>query len=157
MAKFTLTFTEVQDDYDEIISAIAKQNNLDVDKDVVALVHRFTDGCEVTLQFDTEKKKCWVLFNGKEGINDWKVERDVVAKTVNYWEKYTTGRKTHVASLQAQIDEALQAYKDEEDKKSPAARNLLRFIEDVRQELNAFKGANWNKEDGGESNSPFIA
>jgi hypothetical protein len=156
MAKFTLTFKDPDNDHYEIIEKIARQNKLDPDE-VQALVSRFTDGEYVTIQFDTDKNKCWVLFTNKEGVNDFKPERDVVIKTTDYWEKYTTGRKVHVASLQAQIDEAVTAYQAEEDKKSPAARNLLRFIEDVRQELNGFKGANWNEENGGETNSPFIA
>ena|SRR5271157_4549198 len=156
MAKFTLTFIEAEGDdtHYEIVDTIARQHKLDVNQ-VQAFVERFVDGDTVTLQFDTATNKCFVLYADKEGVNDIKDERNVVAKT-DYWEKYTTGRAKHCENLQAQIDEALEVYKAEEDKKSAAAKNLLRFIEDVRQELKGFKGANWNK-DGGESDTPFIA
>ena len=145
MAKFTLTFSEAQDDYNEVIVAVAKQNNLDVDK-VVGLVHRFTDGDSVTLQFDTEKKKCWVVYTNKEGVNDFKDEVDVVIKATNVRDKYTEGRKAYMASLERQLDEALETYKAEDDKHSAAAKNLLRFIEDTRQELNRFREADRNRE-----------
>ncbi len=154
MAKFTLTFKDRDTDFDDIIDAVAKQNNLDVEE-VVKLVHRFTDGAYVTLQFDTEKNKCWVLFNGKEGVDDWKIERDVVIKTTSVHDKYNEGRKAYMASLERQLDEALETYKAEDDKKSSAAKNLLRFIEDTRQDLNGFRELDRHREGGG-SNSPFL-
>lgn len=154
MAKFTLTFAEAQDDYNEVITAVAKQNKLDVD-DVVNLVHRFTDGDSVTLQFDTDKRKCYVLFTHKDGVNDWEIEQDVVIKATNIRDRYNEGRIAHVANLQSQMDEAIETYKNEPDKKSSAAKNLLRFIEDTRQELNGFREADRNR--GGYDNSPFIA
>ena len=146
MAKFTLTWKDQDNDNYETIAKVAKQNNLSI-AEVEKLVDRFTDGECVTLQFDTEKGKCWVLFDGKEGVNDWKVERDVVLSLPDRWEKYTTGRESYIATLQAQIDEALTAYQQETDRKSPAAKNLLRFIEDTRQELNALKASNYDNGD----------
>lgn len=146
MAKFTLTFSTDEDIY-EIVENIAKQNGLSVDA-VDQLVTRFTDGYEVTLQFDTVKNKCWVLFNGKEGINDLEPpKRDVIIKTIDLKAKYFEGRKAHMETLQSHIDEALDAYQQETDKKSSAAKNLLRFIEDTRQELNAFKATHREDDD----------
>ena len=145
MAKFTLTFTEPEEDVYEIIETIARQHNLD-ESEVEKFVHRFTEGGSVTLQFDTEKNKCFVVFSYKEGINDFKDERDVIAKATDIHDKYNEGRKAHIDMLQAQMDEALDAYRNETDKKSSAAKNLLRFIEDTRQELNGFKGANRGEE-----------
>lgn len=154
MAKFTLTFKDPDNDHYEIIEKIARQNKLDPDE-VQALVSRFTDGEYVTLQFDTAKNKCWVLYEGKEGVNDFKEERDVVLKVTNIRDKYFEGRQTYIATLQGQIDEAMQTYKAESDKKSPAAKNLLRFIEDTRHELNGLKEAERFK-NGGEDNSPML-
>jgi hypothetical protein len=153
MAKFTLTFIEDRDNDDshyEIIDTIARQHNLDVG-DVQAFVERFVDGNTVTLQFDTEKQKCFVLYAGKEGVNDFKDERDVILKTTNIHDRYFEGRAVYIATLQTQLDEAAETYKQEGDKKSAAAKNLLRFIEDVRQELNGLKAVN-----GGESNSSYL-
>jgi hypothetical protein len=153
MAKFTLTFIEDRDNDDshyEIIDTIARQHNLDVG-DVQAFVERFVDGNTVTLQFDTEKQKCFVLYAGKEGVNEFKDERDVILKATNIRDRYTDGRKAYMATLQAQLDEATDTYKQESDKQSSASKNLLRFIEDVRQELNGLKAVN-----GGENNSSYL-
>lgn len=142
MAKFTLTFKDPDNDHYEVIEAVAKSSKLDPDE-VQALVNRFTDGEYVTLQFDTDKNKCWVVFTDKEGVDDWQPVQggDVICKATNIRDKYNDGRDAYIGVLQEQLDEALDTYRSEDDKQSSAAKNLLRFIEDTRQELNGLKSA----------------
>ena len=137
MAKFTITFKDTdpmgqgETGLGGTVARFAAQNKLDEDE-VDALVDAYIDcGEMVTLQFDTEAGTCTVVKADERGINDWvddgaRVEIDV---------KWGKTREEEVAELQRQVDEAVATLAKEEDKTTPYAQGLVKFIWDTKKEI----------------------
>ena len=125
----------MDDGGDSMVETIAKQGNMG-EEEVWEFISSFVGHANfVTLQFDTGDKSCRVLRIDEEGVNEWTPEREVVAKIDG------ARFSTDTADLQRQLDEAVATLTAETNKDTEYARNLLRFIMDVREELKGHKTA----------------
>jgi len=142
--KFTLALQDMymDDDVDSMVRIVARQGGM-TEEEVWGLVNSFV-GNAVTLQFDTADKSCRILKTDEEGVNEWTPERDVVLKLGHIQ------LDEQVRELERQLDEAVVALSKEDNKNTPYARNMLRFIMDTRETLNAMTRA-WEE---GEENGP---
>jgi hypothetical protein len=143
--KFTLALQDMymDDDVDLMVRTIARQGNM-TEEEVWEFVNSFVGNAEfVTLQFDTTDKSCRVLKTDEEGVNEWTAERDVILKL----EHQNFDEQVH--ELQRQLDEALATLGKEDQKDTPYARSMLRFIMDTRETLKQMQGEWEEEEDNG--------
>jgi hypothetical protein len=125
--KFTLTFKDPDYDTEDMADVLYDKTGIDF----YDFIHEWVDGEYITLQFDTDAKTCTVVKSGENGINEHWDRPDVVAavKPVD----------TETPELKRQLDEALETLSKEEDKSTPYAQSLLRFIMDTREQIKFYE------------------
>jgi hypothetical protein len=118
--KFTLTFK----DPDMNIGGLSDFMYDKTGMDYFDFICQWTDGEYVTIQFDTEAGTATVLKEGEPGVNEHHEKLDIVGKV-----KLPSNE---IGELKRQLDEALESLAKEEDKSTPYAQSLLKFIMETR-------------------------
>lgn len=123
--KFTLTFKDPDMDIEDLAEVMQEQTG----RDYYDFISQWTGGEYITVQFDTEAGTCVVLNDGDSGVNDHWKKPEVIAT----FERQDDIKR--VEELKRQLDEALDTLSKEEDKSTPYAVNLLKFIMDTRDQI----------------------
>lgn len=135
--RFTLTFKDPDMDIQDLADVMFDKTG----QDYYNFVHQWTDGEYVSIQFDTVAGTAVVLKQNEAGVNDhWDKDQNVVARVDH-------ARFSNEADeLKRQLNEAADSLAKEEDKTTPYARGLLKFIIDTRDQIKLHD--EWDSEGG---------
>lgn len=138
--KFTLTFKDPDVGINNLADVLYDKSG----QDYYDFIRQWTDGEYVTIQFDSDARTATLLRNGEIGIDEHhEKSTDVVAKVdrARFFDDS--------AELHRQLDEAAETLAKEEDKTTPYARSLLKFIIETRDTLKLMESWEEFEDDGG--------